>query len=87
MFFRRRTGQRRRPLSRSDINFSRILGTTFLVGAVFWIHTLAFTTFELTVLGFVPSESEVIICPTPWSMLFGEPIFEGTTSVRRRDIP
>lgn len=83
MFSRRRSDQPRRPLSRSDILFSRTLGTALLLGAVFLIFTLAFSTFELTVLGFVPSESEIITCPTPWSMLFGDPVFEGALAEPR----
>lgn len=83
MLSRRRSDQPRRPLSRADILFSRTLGTALLLGAVFLIFTLAFSTFELTVLGFVPSESEVITCPTPWSMLFGDPVFEGALAEPR----
>lgn len=63
--------------------FSRALGTALLLGAVFLISTLAFSTFELTVLGDMPSQSEVITCPTPWSMLFGDPVFEGALAEPR----
>ena len=66
-----------RLLSRSDILFSRTMGAAIIVVAMVGVSALAFSRFELIIPSYVPSNSEHLICPTPWSMMFGDPVLLG----------
>lgn len=77
MSARYHSAQVHRPLARSDVLVNWTAAAAIVVGAGLAIYTLAFSTFEVLIPAYVPSDSEIVICPSPWSMLFGDPTFEG----------